>query len=221
MPRELTVILPTLNEEEGVEIVMKALAKAGATRVLVLDGGSTDRTVEIAKKLGATVMVQEGRGKGMAFQTFLKKYPIKDDAAYVMLDADASYAGSEIMKIAAALKDADVVTGSRPPLIFGFRSFVHYIGGFLISVFASVLFLRWNPDITSGYWGFRGLALKKLDITSHGFELEANLFAQSAKKGLKAVCVPITYGKRVGTAKLSFLDALKIVPKLLSERLSG
>ena len=83
------------------------------------------------------------------------------------------------------------------------------------------MFLRWNPDITSGYWGFRGYALKKMAITSAGFELEANFFAQAAKKRLKAVCVPITYAKRVGKAKLSFVDALKIVPKLLEERVSG
>ncbi len=88
-------------------------------------------------------------------------------------------------------------------------------------VLGSLLFFTWNPDITSGYWGFRGSALRKMNITAEGFELEANLFGQASKRGLKTRCFPINYRKRLGEAKLSFVDALKIIPRLLHERLSA
>lgn len=218
----VTVILPTLNEEQGLPIVLAELKQAGVTKIVVLDGGSTDGTLAIAAKQAAVQVVrQEGRGKGMAFQTFLKRAQIRDNEKYVMLDADASYDGSEVGKLAAALDSCDVVCGTRKILVHNPRSLVHVIGGQLISAFGSLLFLSWNPDITSGYWGFRGSALKKMRITAQGFDLEANLFAQAAKKGLKACCVPINYRKRLGEAKLSFLEALRILPRLLAERFSS
>jgi len=216
----VVVFIPTLNEEQGLPVVLAALRNAGAHRVVVVDGGSTDKTLGIASAHGCTVLRQKGRGKGMAFQTFLQEFPIKDDEKYVMLDADASYDGSEIGVFAEKLDSCEVVYGSRKILVHNFTSFVHVVGGQLISVFGSVLFLQWNPDITSGYWGFRGSALKKMRITAQGFDLEANLFGQAAKKGLKACCVPINYRKRLGEAKLSFVDALKIIPRLLAERFS-
>ncbi len=219
--RGLVAILPALNEEEALPLVISGLQSAGVKKIVVIDGGSTDSTVAIAKKLGASVIVQEGRGKGMAFQTFLRKHPLEANAKYVMLDADATYDAGEIGLFANGLDDADVVCGTRSLYIHDLRSLLHVIGGFFISLLASALFLRWNPDITSGYWGFRGSALKKMIITADNFDLEANIFAQSAKKGLKAVCVPISYSKRVGKSKLSSLDALRIVPRLIAERLSG
>jgi glycosyltransferase involved in cell wall biosynthesis len=217
---DLTVIVPTLNEEEGLPIVLFGLRDSGVDDILVVDGGSTDRTVEIAKESGARVLMQEGKGKGNAFRTFLGKYPIKDGWKYVMLDGDASYDPREVGKLYKALQSSPVASGARSTVIFDPKSLIHTIGGSLISWLGSLLFLRWNPDICTGYWGFRGEALKKLRIDAQGFELEANIFTQAAKRGFGVAVVPVSYAKRAGEAKLTTLDAFKILLKLLKDRLS-
>ncbi|MBI3588089.1 glycosyltransferase [Candidatus Micrarchaeota archaeon] len=217
----VVAIVPALNEENGIARVITPLKSMGVGAVVVVDGNSTDRTVEVAEKLGAKVILQQGRGKGMAFQTFLLRHPIDSSKFYVMLDADGSYSPAELGSFVAALRDCDVATGARPVFIHSLRSLFHVIGGSLISLLGSALYLHYNPDICTGYWGFRGSALVALApaITAKGFDLEADLFSQSAKKGLKMRLVPISYSKRVGKSKLSFPDGLKIVTRLLQDRL--
>lgn len=219
MPK-VVAIIPALNEEKGLPAVVSGLKKQGVEDIVVIDNGSIDRTAEIAEKAGARVLSQPVRGKGNAFKFFLKNYPVKRDYFYVMLDADASYAPKEIHRILDGLDDYDVVSGKRQLLIHDARSLVHVIGALGISLIGSLLFLKWNPDICTGYWGFRGSALKRLNITAEKFELEANLFTQSCKKGLSIKTVPISYEKRVGEAKLKLWDSVAIVSKLVKERFS-
>jgi glycosyltransferase involved in cell wall biosynthesis len=214
----IEVVLPTLNEEEGLPLVIESLKKRGMDNIVVVDGHSTDKTIEIARKHNAKIVMQEGKGKGMAFQTFLQKYPIKDDNFYIMLDSDNSYDAADIDKFISSLKSCDVVTGNRVTIRYNPNDFIHYLGNKLISFGALVLFLRWNPDICTGYWGFRGSALKKMKIRSKGFDLEADLFCQIVKKELSHKIVPINYYTRVGERKLNYFDALIIVSRLVIER---
>lgn len=62
---DVTVVIPTLNEEEAIGEVVEGFAKRGF-RVLVIDGNSKDRTREIAREKGAEVVIQSGKGKGQA-----------------------------------------------------------------------------------------------------------------------------------------------------------
>ncbi len=216
--RKLIAIIPTLNEQKGLPFVIRELKAGGADGVVVVDGHSTDSTVRVAKQLGASVIFQKGRGKGMAFRTFVRKYPIRSDDFYVMIDGDASYSGHEISKFRSALERSDVVFGNRGILVHDVRSLIHVLGGLAISLFGSLLFLRYNPDICSGYVGFRGNALKKLALRSRTFTLEANIFAESAKKGLSMSLVSVSYRRREGVSKLTLFDGPKIVLALLRER---
>lgn len=201
-------------------LVVNGLRLQGITEIMVVDGGSTDNTVQAAREAGAAVLKQDGRGKGNAFKTFLTTYPLEDDAVYVMLDADASYSAEDAPKLAQKIAEgAEVVAGDRSVLVYNLRSLVHAIGGRLISWMASLLFLKWHPDVTTGYWAFTGRALKKMNLTAQGFELEMNLFAETAKKGLRFSVVPVSYQKRVGDAKLSFLDGLKILLAVVKYRI--
>jgi dolichol-phosphate hexosyltransferase len=218
---KLVVVVPTLNEEEGLPKVLAGLKSIGATEILVVDGGSKDKTVHIARKSGAQVIMQEGRGKGNAFRTFIAKYPLKADWFYIMLDGDASYDPADLGKVYSALKTNSVVSGVRSTLAYDLKSATHVVGGTAISWFGSVLFMRYNPDICTGYWGFTGSALKSMKITASGFDLEANLFSEAAKRGLKATTVPVSYSKREGESKLTVADALKIVGRLAKDRFSN
>lgn len=218
-PAKAVVFLPTLNEEQGAPMVIKGLLEQGFREIVVVDGGSTDATVEQCKKLGALVMAQKGTGKGGAFKTFLSAYPLEDDSVVVMLDADATYSPQDAKKLVAAVNaGADVASGSRKMLVYNLKSLVHAIGGRVITLIASIIFLKWHPDFTTGYWAFRASALKKMQVTAQGFNLEANLFAETAKRNLSLAIVPVEYGKRVGYAKLSTFDAFKILFSLLKYR---
>jgi len=215
----VVAILPALNELEGIPLVIDGLKEQGITDIVVIDGGSTDGTPEVARSKGATVMPQQGKGKGAAFRTFVDSYPLEDSSVYVMLDADASYLPSDAPALVQKINQGyDVSSGCRKVLIYGLTSFIHALGGKLISLFASGLFFLWHPDVTTGYWAFSGRALKKMQLTSNGFDLEADLFAQTAKKGLSFATVRVDYQKRVGQAKLSYVDAFKIVLALLKYR---
>lgn len=212
-------IVPALNEELSIERVISGLKKAGADRIVVIDGNSKDKTVEKAKAAGAVVIMQEDKGKGMAFQTFLRKEKIDANAFYVMLDGDASYLPEELHLITDGLEAGnDVVMGKRAVLVHNFKSFCHWLGAAGISLIATVLFFKRVPDVCTGYWGFKGRALKQLHITAKRFDLEANLFSQACKKGFRIKSVPISYEKRLGEAKLHVSDAFDIVLHLFRQR---
>lgn len=69
---EITTVIPTLNEEEGVGLVIDELRDNGIENIVVVNGGSTDRTREVAAARGAVVVMQEGKGKALAIKTALR-----------------------------------------------------------------------------------------------------------------------------------------------------
>ncbi|NUN11688.1 glycosyltransferase [Candidatus Micrarchaeota archaeon] len=213
------VLLPTLNEEDGLPWVLEKLKLVGAKRIILIDGNSTDATHAIAKKAGCEIILQEGKGKGRGFVSFLKKHKIEEDKFYVMLDADATYDPLQLPEFVDKLEEGfDVVTGNRQQKINSFRDVYHVIGAKGISVFGAIVYQKWNPDICTGYWGFTGKALKKMVIDAQRFDLEAALFSEACKKSMKMTVLPIHYYDRAGEAKLHAYDALSIAAKLVEKR---
>src|SRR5262245_13928103 len=115
-PVEVSVVIPCLDEEEGVGAVVrdawKGIEGLGRTgEVIVVDNGSTDRSVEIAESEGATVIHEERRGYGSAYLAGLAA--AKGDVI-VIGDADGTYDFSKLEPFMAELeKGADMVLGSR------------------------------------------------------------------------------------------------------------
>ncbi len=210
-----------LNEAPALPLVLAGLREANVRQIVLVDGNSTDATPDIARGAGCTVIAQEGKGKGMAFRTFLETYPIDPNARYVMLDADATYDPKDVPRLAEKLEEYDIVTGHRATAHLIPNNLTHFFGNKLISLAAFLLFWRWNPDICTGYWAFRGSALKKMRIDATRFDLEADLFAQACKKHLSMGMVDVMYGPRLGERKLRSIDALHIVWRLFFERFSG
>jgi len=218
---KVIALIPTLNEEQGIAEVVRGFKKVGIREIIVADGGSDDKTRKVAQGAGAKV-INVPRGKGNGFRSALQQIKIEDNTVYVMIDGDASYNPEEVGKLLKQMGRNDIVTGSRQILIHGFRSFIHVLGGQLISWLGSLLFWHWNPDICTGYWAFRGKALKKLkqQLTAKKFELEADLFSTACKLKLSHTSVPVSYAKRKGESKLMFTDALKILLKIIEARFS-
>ncbi len=93
------VIIAALNEEEGIRLTIAELKEyLGLTKILVVDGNSSDKTAEVAKDLGAEIIFQDGRGKGDAFAKGIRNLDKKID--YVILtDADFTYPAASIPRM--------------------------------------------------------------------------------------------------------------------------
>jgi hypothetical protein len=215
LPFQATIVLPTLNEEEGLartldELPLDHLFLAGfRTRVLVVDGGSTDRTVEVAQRRGATVVQQTGRGKGDAVRQGLAMAIDQGSDFVTVIDADYSYVAETLLPVCSLLAaGTDLVIGARRPLYDPtetLRALAHRVGDALLSLTAARLSRVPFLDICSGLWGVRADAMRQVTLESDGFEIEAELFLKMARHGFRVSQVPVTYRPRIGIAKLRAL----------------
>ncbi|MFX0206010.1 MAG: glycosyltransferase family 2 protein [Candidatus Hodarchaeota archaeon] len=226
MPRKsVTVLLPALNEEEGIGEVIDSIPRQEIENngyklnIVVVDGHSKDMTRKIAVEKGAEILLQRGQGKGNAVRT---GFDILDSDFLIMMDADNSYPCCEIPTFLESLeKGADVVMGSRfmGHIEDGAMSDLNRAGNRILSFMASRLFNVKTTDVCTGMWGFNRKAKDNFRLNSHGFEIEAEMFAQAAKGNLIIHEVPINYTKRHGYAKLVSLDCgMKIAFKLIRKK---
>ncbi|MFA5943825.1 MAG: glycosyltransferase [Candidatus Thermoplasmatota archaeon] len=213
----LVVLIPTLNEEPGLAATVESiplveLSNAGwTTTVWVVDGNSTDRTVAIAKGLGARVFVQEGRGKGNAFRQAIKAI---DCDVLAMLDGDGTYPGEFLPALVAHVRDgADFAMGSRfmGTIEPGAMPRPNRLGNQFISLLSTVLWGRRLRDLNTGMVAFWKPALDALPLKAEGFEIEAEVYACSVRAGLRIDQVPIDYKPRLGESKIGGMGtALRI-----------
>ena len=236
--RDVVVVLPALNEEKGVGNVIDRIPKdrlrrAGyRVRVWVVDGKSTDATLEVARQRGASTFVQTGDGKGNGVRQLFDHLIAesrgpreKASRMFVMLDADGSYPPERIPEFVEALESgsADVVAGSRltGEVEDGAISSFNLLGNRILSRLAAFLFGVPVSDVCTGMWGFREESLRRFGLGATGFDLEADLFASACEVGARLKEVPIEYGRRIGDAKLiPFRTGLLIAWRLLMKRLN-
>ncbi len=222
--KKVCIVLPTLNEALSIgsvieEIPQRTLEEKGFhVDVLVVDGNSTDPTIQIARDKGARILVEYRKGKGRAIRTALEEI----NADYIfMLDGDYTYPTTYIPAMLEVLKKYPVVIGSR---LKGKRQkgalrLLNLIGNHLLTLMANVLYGTRISDLCTGYWGFRREVIQNLNLTSDGFQLEAELLTQLARKGYKIGEVPILYRSRTGKAKLKVLkDGIRIARFLIVKR---
>jgi len=221
----VAVIIPTLNEGRSIGKVIDGvpvgdLLKNGfKTAVYVIDGQSTDNTREIAAEKGATIILEERRGKGSAIQTAFKS--INADYA-IMIDGDDTYPIEMVTDMARLLKKYDVVIGSRLKGCIepGAMSKLNVLGNTLLTLLARALFGINVTDVCTGLWGYRGNAIRRLELEAQGFDIEADMFSECARKGLSIAEIPIRYRARADQPKLSSLrDGLRIGAFLCRKRL--
>ena len=221
----VAVVIPTLNEEHSIGKVIDDVPVADLltngleTVVYVIDGLSTDNTREIAVEKGATIILEEREGKGSAIRTAFKS--IRAEYA-IMVDGDDTYPIEMATEMTRLLKDYDVVIGSRlkGTIEPGAMTKLNVVGNVLLSLLAWALFGARVSDVCTGFWGYRGDAIRRLELAAHGFELEADMFAECARNGLRIAELPITYRARADRPKLSSLrDGVKIGLFLCKRRL--
>jgi len=204
---DVTVVIPTLNEAEGVVKVIEELRAVGVEKILVVDGGSTDGTVELAKEAGAVVIFQEGRGKAAAIRTALRHV---DTPFVVVLDGDFTYPGAHVPEIVAKLREGfDEVIGARRFREPGAMSPLYAFGNRVLTWWFNLLFGTRLSDVLSGMYGLRREAVADALFSSRGFSVEVELAAHVASTGEVAE-VPIRYRRRLGKKKLRPWHGLQI-----------
>jgi len=224
---DVTVIIPTLNEEENIMGVIRELGHIGCRDILIIDGNSRDRTVEVAKEFGVDVILQNGRGKGSALRQAFSHDGLDGDAV-VMMDADGSMNPKEILLFIEALDSgADLVKGSRF-LSYGYSedmSLIRRIGNRFFVLLVNRLWSANYTDLCYGFGAFRKDAIKKLlpHLKSTNFEIETEVFIKAKKLGLKVVEVPsIEFRRRHGKSNLSiFKDGFRILKTIIEEFVNG
>jgi dolichol-phosphate mannosyltransferase len=200
------VMVPTLNEERGIRRVLKDVPKD--SDVLVVDGGSTDETVEVARQYRVRVIRQKfGRGKGCGVRTGMEFFLSSKYDVLCMIDGDGSNDPEELPKMSEAMKDekAEVVLGSRVrgKREKGAMTLFTIFSNVIVSLFLGLRFLRIFTDVQTGYWAFSRKAVETLypRLKAKGFEIEMEIFVSTLDVGLKCIEVPVGFKKRLGKTK--------------------
>ena len=193
--------MPAYNEEKYIgTLVLQTMQYVD--EVIVVDDGSKDKTAEVARLAGATVICHENnRGYGAAIQSILTEAKRKDPDALVLLDADAQHNPSEIPLLIKPIFDGfDFVIGSRE-LQKNNTPFYRRIGQKILLQSTRVLSGKRLSDSESGFRVFSRKALAELKLKENGMAISAETIAEAAKRHLKVAEVPIsvTYSKDSST----------------------
>jgi glycosyltransferase involved in cell wall biosynthesis len=216
------VIIAALNEEEGIGLTIAELMDTlECSRVLVVDGKSTDRTVEVAKNLGAEIYVQDGLGKGDAVAKAIAH--IDPGVDYVVLtDADYTYPASyipEMIRILEKFPNVGMVCGNR---FNGYEekntaSSIFYVGNRFIAFAHNLLNGVTLVDPLTGLRVVRTKILRNWRVLSKGFDVEVELNHHVEREGFGIMEVPINYRERLGKKKLGIKNGAEIFKRIMLE----
>lgn len=207
---DVTVIIPALNEEQALPLVLRDLPAVG--RVIVVDNGSTDGTAAVAANAGAVVVPEPRRGYGSACLRGLAEIELRTLAGeppprvVVFVDADHSDHADLLPQLVAPIFDgqADFVLGSRilgerepgamPPAAY----FGNHLACFLMRVLFGARFTDLGPFRAIDYAKLRELSMCD---TNFGWTIEMQI--KAVRAGLRWLEIPVPYRCRVGVSKIS------------------
>jgi glycosyltransferase involved in cell wall biosynthesis len=218
---ELSVIIPTLNEEANLGNVLNEVTKI-ADEVIIVDGFSHDRTVEIAKKFHKVKVFQVQGKLGVALRYGFEK--AKGDIVIIM-DADGSHRVNEVPRMVQVIKDgADVCMPSRFMPGGGSEDMprIRIFGNWVFCTMVNVLYRAKYTDLNYGFRAFKKEIPQKLNLRSTGFEIITEISIHAAKQKLKVVEVPsFEDASKGGIGKLhSLRDGWRILKTIFKEIIS-
>jgi dolichol-phosphate mannosyltransferase len=236
MPTRAVVCLPTYDERDNIEPMIRALGDVLDTtrdRVLVIDDGSPDGTGEIADRLASELpwldvlhrTAKEGIGRAY-LAGFARA--LESDAQLVLeMDCDFSHDPADVPRLIAATSDADVALGSRYVPGGGVENWalrrrIQSRGG---CAYARLILGVPVRDLTGGLKCWRRAALEKLDldgVDAHGYGFQIEMTYRAIKAGLSVTEVPIVFReRREGQSKMTAWITLEAVWKVPALRLRG
>lgn len=236
---KLSIIIPVYNEERTIAEMLRRVNAVTIPHVqkeiVVVDDGSTDRSVEEVRKVKHKIRNMEfirhdhNKGKGAAVRTGIAHA----SGDYVIIqDADLEYDPRQIVRLTGPIlqEKADVVYGTRLHRLPDFTRderrllfLLHYVGNRFLSFVTSVLYGQWVTDMETCYKVFPRDAVKNVNLQARGFEFEPEITVRLMQKGYHIYEVPITTtprgyeeGKKLNTIR----DGLKALSMLVSLKLS-
>lgn len=220
-PRVLALV-SAKDEEEGIANTLEELSKVLPNiKILVVDGHSQDKTVEIAKDFNADVAVQPGYGKGDAVAHGLRL--LNGDWDYVILtDADFTYPAEYIPQMIEVLEkkpSVGMMCGNRFNSHFHLKGMnnVFYLGNRLLAFSHNMLNGVTLRDPLTGLRVVRAEILKGWKPKSVGFDIEVELNHHVERRGYGIEEIPIPYRTRLGRKKLKITSAFEIIKRMLLE----
>lgn len=219
----LSIIIPTLNEEQNIGEVLAEIEKLYQyyEELIVVDGGSKDATVTVCQNYNSHLVNQEGKGKGNAIKTGVQR----STSEYILIiDGDGSHNPEEIRQFVQAISQgADVVKGSRfleDAITYDMNLFRRLGNQFFVWL-ANTLFGTRFTDLCYGYLACRTALFHEMRICETGFAIDTEIFLKSQKKGARIVEIPsIEFERKSGKSNLRVIpDGLRILYVILHEAL--
>jgi glycosyltransferase involved in cell wall biosynthesis len=202
----ISIIIPAYNEEEGISEVIarcKKICRHG-DEIIVVDDGSKDKTAKVAKKQTHVRVVSYKKNKGKA-GALKEGFKAAKNDILVTIDADCTYPPERIPDLVSALKDADLVVGTRfrrdwPKDMPPHRVLANKVGALV----TSIILCRKVTDVTTGLRAFRKKLINNINIHAKGLDFEAEFTAHTISKGYKYKEVRIKTEEREGRSTLNF-----------------
>jgi glycosyltransferase involved in cell wall biosynthesis len=200
--KRITVVIPCLDEEEGIQKVLDAIPSF-VDEAIVVDNNSTDRTAEVAGKMGAVVVKELHKGYGRAYK---KGFAHATGDIIITMDGDHSYPLDALSYLLEAFLHSGVkfLSASRFPLLRAeSMATKNLVGNRILSLTMSILFLRWVQDSQSGMWVFERRALDEMKLESDGMAFSEEIKIEALRhKAIGFREIFINYSQRVGEKKL-------------------
>ena len=209
---KIGVIIPTLNEQESIGLMIDSIKNELTKfdyKMIVVDGKSSDKTVEIAIQKGADVIYQKTKGYGEALFAgyFYATHDLKCDIL-LTIDADGTYSAKDCVKIIEKIQshDADYVVGRRQVNSENMTT-SHRIGNRAIS-WAIRTFLNVElKDTQSGLFAFRSYLTDNIDVGQTGWAVNTELLTKASELGMVISEVDISYAPRIGETNVNTIQA--------------
>jgi glycosyltransferase involved in cell wall biosynthesis len=225
--KKITVVIPALNEEQGIGSVLKEIPVSQLmdlgyeTEVMVIDNGSKDKTRHIARQHGATVIIQPVRGYGNAYKA---GFANASGDIIATGDADLTYPFEDLPEIIKTMEQEklDFISTNRLEYVNPeVMTPSHIFGNQLLTTITKFLFNLPFADSQSGMWIFRREIWDELDVKSSGMSFSQELKIEAHIRGFKCAEVPIKYRIRAGETKLdTFKDGSKVMLQIFQKKLS-
>ena len=202
---KVSVIIPALNEEASIGLVVQAV-REHVPHVVVVDNGSTDDTAHVAREAGAVVVPQTERGYGAACLRGIEELALDPPDVVLFVDGDFSDHPDDVVDVLAPVVQgtADLVIGSRvsgtrergsltPQQVFG-----NWLATTLIR-------LRWGVAFTDlgPMRAIRWSTLVAMNMVDRNYGWTVEMQIKAARMKVRSVEVPVRYRRRIGTSKVS------------------
>ena len=209
-PPVIDVIIPAYNEEASIALVIGELPRAVLREVIVCDNNSRDRTAEVARAAGATVVAESRAGYGSACLRAMAhvaaRPPADQPDVVVFIDGDHSDYPEQLPELVAPIvrEGYDLVIGSRAlgQAESGSMTFPQRFGNWLATHLIRRLYGYRFTDL-GPFRAVRYSVLRDLGMRDPDFGWTVEMQVRAAKAGLRCTEVPVRYRRRIGVSKIS------------------